>query len=231
MLDSSVIHLDVLSDLQQFDVLGCLPEKTLKRTLPYFYFRTYKKNQRLFFQGDHRDKIFFLLDGYVMFERSSEDGSMLYLDFIKRNQLFPYGGIFQDKLYQDTAIAVTDVHLYFIETHILEDLFKSHPKVLLHIITKLSDILFLHQTRVQKILLPSAQDRILHSLKILMDDLGEMEGENIIIPCPLTAAKIAKISGTTRETVSYLINQLKRDGIISVSSKKIRIHRPDFFKD
>lgn len=230
MLNSYVEKLDVLSDLQQFELLKCLPIKTLKKYLPYFYFRSYKKNQLLFMQGDPRDKLFFLLDGYVMYERSSQDGSMLYLDFIKRNQMFPYGGIFQDQVYQDTAIAVTDVHLYFIQTHVAEELLKANPKLLLYIISKLSDILNLHQKRVQKILIPNAQERVLHTLQFLMEDLGEKAGAGIVIPCPLTATNIAKLSGTTRETVSLLMNQLKRENVLSVTCKKITIHQPDYFK-
>lgn len=231
MLNSNVIKTDVLSDLQQFDVFSCLSVKTLQKYLSYFYFRSYKKNQCLFMQGDPRDKIFFLLDGYVMFERASEEGSMLYLDFIKKNQMFPCGGIFQDKVYLDSAVAVTDVYLYFIQTCILEELLKINQKQLLYIITKLSNILNLHQKRVQRILTPHAQERVLHTIQFLMDDLGVKDGEEIVIPCPLTAALISKLSGTTRETVSLLINQLKREKVISVTTKKIRIHRPDYFKE
>lgn len=231
MLNSNVINMDVLSDLHQFDVLSCLPAKTLQNYLPYFYFRTYKKNQRLFMEGDPRDKIFFLLSGYVMYERGNEEGSVHYLDIVKRNQMFPSGGIFQDKVYKDTAIAITDIDLYFIQTPVLEDFLKTNPKQLLNIIFKLSEILSLHQTRVQKILIPNAQERVLHSIQFLMDDLGVKDGEEILIPCPLTATNISKISGTTRETVSLLMNQLKRDSVISVTSKKIRIHKPDYFKE
>jgi len=231
MLNSPVINMDVLSDLQQFDVFSCLSVKTLKKYLPYFYFRSYKKNQCLFMQGDPRDKLFFLLDGYVMFERASEEGSMLYLDFIKKNQMFPTGGMFHDEFYHDTAIALTDVHLYFVQTHILEEILKTNPKQLLYIITKLSDILDLHQKRVQRILIPHAQERVLHSIQFLMEDLGVKDNNEVVIPCPLTAAHISKLSGTTRETVSLLINQLKREKIISVTSKKMRIHQPDYFKE
>jgi CRP-like cAMP-binding protein len=231
MINSNVININALSDLQRFEIFSCLPIRTLQRNMPSFYFRTYKKNQRLFMQGDPRDKIFFLLDGYVMFERCSQDGSTHYLDIIKSKQMFPYGGIFQDDIYQDTAIAVTDVHLFFIQTHILEDLLKTNPKQLLMIIAKLSDILSQHQQRVQKILIPHAQERVLHSLKFLMDDLGVKDSLGVIIPCPLTATHISKLSGTTRETVSLLMNQLKRKQIISVTSKKISILQPDYFNE
>lgn len=231
MLHSNVVKMDLISDLNQFDIFSCLPIKTVQKYLPFIYYRTYKKNQRLFMEGDPRDKIFFLLDGYVMYESGSEEGSMLYLDFVKNNQMFPYGGLFTDDVYHNTAIAVTDIHVYFIQTHVLEDLLKINSKSLMYVISKLSDILSLHQKRVQKILIPCAQERVLHSLQFLMDDLGEQDGDDITIPCPLTASNISKLSGTTRETVSLIMNQLKREQVISVTSKIIKIHKPDYFKE
>jgi len=228
---SNIADLDIITDLRHFDIFNHISDKTLSKYLSYFYFRSFKKNQCLFMQGDPRDKIFFLLDGYIMYERSSEEGTMMYLDFIKKNQMFPYVGIFQDKVYQDTAVTVTDVQLYFIQTHILEEWLKTNPKQLLSIIHKLSDILNLHQKRVQKTMTPNAQERVLHTLQFLMEDLGEKTKEGLIIPCPLTAANIAKMSGTSRETVSLLMNQLKREQIISVDAKKIHFHQPEYFKE
>lgn len=231
MLNATVTSMDVYSDLQQFDILKCLPAKTLQKNLSYFYFRTYKKNQRLFIEGDPRDKVFFLLDGYIMYESTSVDGSMMYVDIVKRNQMFPYGGIFIDSTYKYTTIAATDIMVYFIQTHIFEEMIKTNMKALNHIIAKLSDILALHENRVQQLLIPNAQERVLHSLRILMKDLGEKDGGDIIVPCPLTASTISKIAGTTRETVSIVMNQLKRDEIISVKEKKIIIHKPKYFEE
>ncbi|WP_083413109.1 Crp/Fnr family transcriptional regulator [Bacillus massilinigeriensis] len=226
-----MLQSETIGNLNQFDLFSTLNEKTLDKFKPYIFSRTYKKNQYLFMEGDPRDKIFFLQEGYVMFEIGNEEGSMLYLDFVKHDQMFPLAGFFNDKYYQHTAIAVTDIKVYFIQVKVLEEMVKSNPKLLMNIITKLSVVLSSHQKRVQKIVIPNAQDRVLHSLQFLMEDLGEKDGNEIIIPCPLTASKISKISGTTRETVSLLMNQLKKENIISVCEKKIRIHNPQYFED
>lgn len=225
-----MIHTNDLSKLKDFEVFSSIPEKHLDKYTPHFYCRTYKKNQYLFMEGDPRDRIFFLLDGYVMFERGSEEGTMLYLDFAKSHQMFPYNGLFKSETYKYTAIAVTDIVVYFIQTHILENFLKNNLKQLISIISRQSDIINVHEKRMQAIVIPNAQERVLHSLKYLMEDLGEQDGSEIVIPCPLTASLISRISGTTRETVSHLINQLKRDQIISVNSKKIRFHSPDYFQ-
>ncbi|CAM3913497.1 Crp/Fnr family transcriptional regulator [Mesobacillus thioparans] len=217
-------------DLREFDLFSSVSDKSLEKLMPHLYCRTYKKNQYLFMEGDPRDKIFFLAEGYIMFEIGNEQGSMLYLDFVKRNQIFPLAGMFSDQFYQHTAIAVTDIKLYFIQTHILEDFLKANQKLLIKIINRLSDILSLHQKRVQKIVIPNAQERVMHTLQFLMEDLGEKDGTDMVINCPLTATKISRISGTTRETVSHIMNQLKKEKIISVCEKKIRIHDPNYFE-
>ncbi|MBS8266283.1 Crp/Fnr family transcriptional regulator [Mesobacillus boroniphilus] len=231
MSNARVINIHPLSELQEFDIFSSISIKTLQKYLPYFYYRTYKKNQCLFMEGDPRDKIFFLLEGYVAFERGSEEGKMLYLDIVKSKQMFPYGGIFEEKTYHETATALTDIKVFFIQTTVMEELLKKNPKQLLNIIAKLTKILNLHKDRVEKILIPNAQERVLHTLQFLMDDLGEKKGEEVVIPCPLTAFCISKISGTTRETVSLIMNQLKREGIISIKSKVITIHETEYLRN
>ncbi|MCM3668278.1 Crp/Fnr family transcriptional regulator [Mesobacillus maritimus] len=225
-----MIRQEIVGEIRQFEVFAKLNEKTLDKYLPHLYYRSYKKNQYLFMEGDPRDKIFFLLEGYVMLEHANEQGSMQYLDFLKRKEMFPYNGLFTDESFQYTAIAATDIKVIFMQTPILETLLKSTPKSLLHVIIKQSQIIRNQERRMQTTLLPNAQERVLHSLLYLMEGLGEKEPPEIIIPCPFTSAQLAKLSGTTRETVSHLLNQLKRDRIISVESKKIRVHQPDYFE-
>ena len=64
-----------------------------------------------------------------------------------------------------------------------------------------------------------------------MNDLGEAAGEEILISCPLTTIEISKISGTSRETVSGVLKQLKNDCIVTILDKKITIHDPTYFEE
>ncbi|GJM68485.1 hypothetical protein HMSSN036_07010 [Paenibacillus macerans] len=97
---------------------------------------------------------------------------------------------------------------------------KANQKQLIFVVQQFSLILKLHEHRVQYITTPNAQDRVIQSLNYLRQDLGEQNGEEIVISCPLTTIEISKISGTSRETVSCVLNQLKKDHIITVSGKK-----------
>ncbi|MFD1463475.1 Crp/Fnr family transcriptional regulator, partial [Paenibacillus farraposensis] len=220
-----------MENLKQFNLFADLLEKKLKTLREFVYWRTYKKGQFLFLEGDLRERIYLMLDGFVKLERVNQSGNLLYEDYVKQYSIFPYGGMFTDQRYNYSAEALTDVDVYYIPTVIFEDMLKANPKQLLSVVQQFSLILKLHEHRIQYITIPNAQDRVIQSLNYLRQDLGEQNGEEIVISCPLTTIGISKISGTSRETVSGVLNQLKKDHIITVSGKKIIIHDPTYFEE
>ncbi|AET62084.1 Crp/Fnr family transcriptional regulator [Paenibacillus terrae] len=222
---------NVMENLKQFNLFADLSEKKLKTLREFVYWRTYKKGQFLFLEGDLRERIYLMLDGFVKLERVNQSGNLLYEDYVKQYSIFPYGGMFTDQRYNYSAEALTDVDVYYIPTAIFEDMLKANPKQLLSVVQQFSLILKLHEHRIQYITIPNAQDRVIQSLNYLRQDLGEQNGEEIVISCPLTTIGISKISGTSRETVSGVLNQLKKDHIITISGKKIIIHDPTYFEE
>ncbi|MGG0237934.1 Crp/Fnr family transcriptional regulator [Bacillus rhizoplanae] len=222
---------NIVEDLKQFELFADLSDKKLKSLAELVYWRTYKKGQFLFLEGDSRERIYLMLDGFVKLERVNQSGNLLYEDYIKRFSIFPCSGMFTDKSYHYTAIAMTDVDVYYIPTSIFEDMVKSDRKQLMYIVQELSSILKVNERRIQNITIPNAQDRVIQTLCYLMNDLGEQEGEEIIISCPLTTIEISKISGTSRETVSGVLKQLKNDCIVTILDKKITIHDPIYFEE
>lgn len=182
-------------------------------------FRKIPKNQILFFEGDLRDKLLFLQKGYVRIEQYDKTDSFSYVDFIKRNTLFPYGGMFQDDVYHYSAIAVTDIECFYISVRGYEQACLLSVLQMQHISQKLSRILRFHELKLRNMVTSSASDRVVQSLAILLKDLC-CDGENVL-PIPLTTLEIAKISATTRETVSVVLKHLRDTKKISYQHKKM----------
>lgn len=218
-----------VSDLENFEVLSFLSDEDLEEFKSNLFQRTYKKNQLLFTVGDPRERIYFLTKGYVKLERTNADASMLYVDYIRPYDLFPYGGMFEDKYYHLDAYALTDISVYYIPTRTFEKLIRRNNEQLLYIIHRLSKILEQHERRLQAITTKNARDRVEQSVTYLMYNFGRAEGDDILINVPITITEIAKISGTCRETASNVFRELKCDGLLSMESRKIRIHEADYF--
>jgi CRP/FNR family transcriptional regulator, cyclic AMP receptor protein len=57
----------------------------------------------------------------------------------------------------------------------------------------------------------------------LADKQGETKGSRIYIDLPITNQELANVVGTSRETVSRLLNQLKKEQIIDKQRSQIII--------
>lgn len=217
--------------LSHFKAFSQFTSNELSELEPLLYWRIYKKGQMLFLEGDPRDKIYFLTHGFVKYERSNISGTMLYNDFIQPYDIFPYGGMFYDKEYHHSASAVTDIEIFYMPTEIFESIANKNSRLMTHIVQRLSLILEKHEQRLQLASTSHAYDRVMQSISFLMTDLGKVEDDgSVIIQCPITTTDIAKMSGTSRETVSRVLKDLKKDNILTMSPKTFVFHNPNFFQ-
>lgn len=178
--------------------------------IEYTRFRKYGKGQILFHEEDPKQTLFYLSSGLVRLERYDISGDYLYVDYVKKGKLFPYGEIFSGETYHYMAAALTNVELYALLFTLFESVLSSNPAQLLTYYKELSRILKEQERRIQFLVVSSAHTRIIQSLSYLMNELGERSEEAIHIPYPITINEIAVLSGESRETTGQTIQQLKK---------------------
>ena len=71
-----------VDDLRQLDVFAKCATRELEALLPHVYCRTYRKGQLLFMEGDPRERVYFLISGYVKLERCNETATHQYADYL-----------------------------------------------------------------------------------------------------------------------------------------------------
>ncbi|MCW6652238.1 Crp/Fnr family transcriptional regulator [Aerococcaceae bacterium NML210727] len=201
--------------VQQFDVLSS-----------HAMFRKLPRNQILFFEGDVRDKLYFIHKGYAKIEQYNALGDFVYLDFVKEGTFFPYGGMFVDEFYHYTATAMTDMEVFYIPTEMYERMLRHNVDQMQSLCQKISNILRFHELKLRNLLTKSATDRVVQALTVLYLDLAQ---KNKQLPFPLTTQELAKLSGTTRETVSKVLKQLEKERAIKYVKKIITYTNPQFF--
>lgn len=188
--------------------------------------RKVQKGHILFFEGDKRDKLFLVTDGYFKIEQTDQSGSFVYTDFVRHGTIFPYGGLFTDTVYHFSVVAFTDVTYYYLPVDLYEKYSKDNSKQLLHLYSKLSRLLELHELRVRNLITSSATARVTQLLAFLLAEMGNEEGS---LPFQLTTLDIAGMSGTTRETVSHVLSDLKRKKRIITKAKYLTFIDKDYF--
>ncbi|MGT2958154.1 ArcR family transcriptional regulator [Streptococcus bovimastitidis] len=188
--------------------------------------RKVPKGHILFFEGDKRDKLFLVTSGYFKVEQTDQTGSFIYTDFIRHETIFPYGGMFTDEVYHFSVVAMTDVTYYYLPTDLFEEFSANNPKQMIHLYSKLSRLLELHELRVRNMITSSASERVIQFLAILLIEMGD---DNNQLPFQLTALDIASMSGTTRETVSHVLSKLKKEKRVESKNKYLTFIDRDYF--
>ena len=189
-------------------------------------FRKIPKGQIIFFSGDRRDRLFLLHRGYVRIEQYDSTDTFSYMDYIKMNSVFPYGGMFFDERYHYTASAVTNVENFSIPMDLFEDYSKKNVDQLLFITKRLSQILEFQELRLRNVVSASATDRVTQSLSILCMDLCK---EQDTLPFPMSMKELAKLGATTRETVNQVLKKLREEEVIDYEHKKLTFKNKDYF--
>ncbi|MGT2933079.1 Crp/Fnr family transcriptional regulator [Streptococcus catagoni] len=188
--------------------------------------RKVQKGHILFFEGDKRDKLFLVTSGYFKIEQTDQSGTFIYTDFIRHGTIFPYGGLFTDDYYHFSVVAMTDVCYYYLPTDLFEKYSLGNTKQMLHLFSKLSRLLEMHELRARNLITSSASARVTQSLALLLVEMGD---ENDSLPFQLTTLEIANMSGTTRETVSHVLKVLKREKKLASKGKYLTFLDRNYF--
>ena len=216
-------HYHLLRKHPAFEHLGIEIFDKLASEMKY---RKIPKGQILFFDGDKRERLFFLLKGYVRIEQYDKTASFSYVDFVKENALFPIGGLFTDEYYHYTAVAVTGVEYVTIPVAVFEEYSRKETAQLLYFIRELSKILEFHEFRLRNAALAGARDRVIQALSVLCLDFCK-EGEEV--PFPISTIDLSRLAATTRETVHQVMKQLKADEKILYERKRMIFLDKAFF--
>ncbi|MGX7393524.1 Crp/Fnr family transcriptional regulator [Carnobacterium mobile] len=220
-----------LYELRYKPVFANFTESEFNVLKKHLYVRSYKKGQVLFDEGDKREKVFYLMNGLVRFERYDESATFLYIDYTKPDRLFPYGGMFSDEAYHFSAYAATDIELYYLPTNVFEQQAAYNPTQLLYLYKRISAILNQQEKRIQYLAISSATSRIVKALTYLMEDLGiDCPPKKIEVPYPITINEIAEISGCSRETVGNVVKQLKETNKLEYEHKQFTFKDVSYFR-
>ncbi|HEY8393458.1 MAG TPA: Crp/Fnr family transcriptional regulator [Thermaerobacter sp.] len=216
--------------LDKFPLFRPLPRSRLEELGEYAFVRRYQRGQVLFMEGDPRDRIYLLVEGYVRMVSVNEDCTTQLLIYEKPNNIFPCIGLFKDEHYRFSGEAVTDIEVVYFPTKVFERIIHDIPTLLISLIRIMGDKIHDIEVRYQRLTQAHATDRVRHLIGILINDLGEpLDASTIRIPCPLTTSDLARMAGTSRETVSRVLQEYKAAGKLAMKSKIITVTDPQFF--
>lgn len=183
------------------------------------------KKGTLILSPHHSAKALYLLKkGTVKLYRSNEKGKEFTVDLLGDGNIFGETTSFSLNDDNTYAEATTDVYLCVIGKVEFEKLIEDKPKLAIKFIEILSAKLKETYEISEQIALRDVRYRVISLLLKLSGKFGKRQNEWQTIDVKITHHDIATMIGSTRETVSAIIGQLKKDGVLKKTPLSLKIN-------
>ncbi len=179
------------------------------------------KNTLLFREGEPGEAMHLLVGGRISLYKLSPDGREIVIKVIKPGEVFAEVILFERKFYPVTAVALTDIFVLKLLRRDLLDLLRQEDFRNDFIAMLLRKQRYLTE-RIQQLVSQDVEQRL---RAFLLEQYGEKKEINIEINKKQLAAAI----GATPETLSRLLQDLKRRRLLTWKQKVISAE-PGFWR-
>ena len=184
---------------------------------------TYPKGSLLFVEGQEPRGVFILCNGSVKLSAGSADGKSLITRIAEAGEIIGLPGTISSRSYELTAEALEPLQANFISRESFLGFLREHGDAALRIAQILSDIYYATYQEVRYLGLSSSAGEKL--ARFLLDWNASHGGktDSLRSVLTLTHEEIAEMLGTSRETITRLFADFKRQQLVEVRGSSLVI--------
>ena len=176
----------------------------------------------LYGEGDPAEHLYVLASGRAKATRTQRDGQVTIVDLLGPGDLFGGLEILGQPVQAETVTALTTVCALRVGTATFREILVAHPRVALHALDATAAQLARARAHVSEASAPVAQ-RVAATLLRLTAKFGQERRSGTLIQVPLPRADLAGMVSSTPESVSRVISQWRRDGLVEAGRRWISV--------
>jgi len=217
--------------LGELPVFQGLDQTQLQRLLCAARLHHVHADEVLYHQGQRASHFFVLLSGCFKVMQSTAEGEQVLVRFCHDGEMMGMACAMALSHYPATVTAVQKSTYLAWPNAAWPDFMHAAPHVNALAWQTLGQRLQQAHQRIQELHTTAASQRVARTLLRLVAQSGKQLGSGMDLDFPLSREDIAQMSGTTLFTVSRLLSQWKRAGIIEGGRKHIVLLQADVLAD
>ena len=186
--------------------------------------RQYKKGEFIYFTDDTSDKVFFINSGAVKIGTYTEDGNEVIKAVLHNGEIFGELSVFGEETRGDYAQAMEDTNLCILEGKKVVNLMRDVKGFQAFLNRLMGQRIIYTQKRLEAMLFKDARTRIGEYILEEANKHGRIKNGRVTLKNYLTHQEIANFTGTSRQTVTTILNDFREKGLIDFDRKKIIIN-------
>lgn len=209
---------------EQFPLLDVLTPEEKRRLEEVSDYKIKPKYSFIYLADEPSDTMYFLARGTVKIGTHSHDGKEIIKTLIHPKAMFGELGLIGEVRRQDFAQTLKEeVHLYAVRVEDFKRIMRSNFALCDRIMSTFGDRLIRAESKLESLIFKDARTRIIEFIKDSVEKRGHKVGYEMLLKHSLTHQDIANITCTSRQTVTLVLNELRKLDLIYFNRGKILV--------
>jgi len=214
-------------DLRQVVVFENATDDDLKLILQNSITRSIEESSFFFFQGDAAEYLYILTSGQVKLMQSNPNGQQVNLRTLYAWQMFgALGAVRAEATYPASAQALENSTALAVSSKFLHSMLETRPYLSFDLMKLMTSYIQEMQARYRELATERVEQRVANALIRLAGQSGIKSKKEAGIELSFSRQDVAEMTGSTLYTISRLLSDWERQGIIKTGREKIQIIKP-----
>jgi CRP-like cAMP-binding protein len=205
------------------------PHKVKKMAEKHEFIK-YKRQQFIYMPDDSATHIYMIVNGKVKVGHYLEDGEEVLSAILTTGEIFGELAMAGEERRKDFAQAMEETVICPLTIDELKMLMYDNKELSFKILKLIGLRIMKLERKLELLVFKDARTRIVEFLKDVAAWRGKKVGYETLIQTSLTHKDIASLTGTSRQTVTTILNELKDQNLINFNRKQILIRDLDTLK-
>ncbi len=181
----------------------------------------YKKKQAIYSEGNHPNRLYYVVKGKVKTFKTHEDGKELVTDLYSAGDFLGYIALLEGSVYKENAEALEVTELAIIPKEDFEELLNKNPEVAKKFIQLLASNVTLKEKHLLGLAYNSLRKKVAEALIMLQKKYDKQNAENFTID--ISRENLASIAGTATESLIRTLSDFRSEKLIEIMHGNITI--------
>ena len=191
----------------------------------------FSKGDFIYFPDEQVKHIYMIAEGRIRIGRYNEEGKEVVKAILSKGEIFGEMALAGEEVRSDFAQAMDPkTRVYPMSIDEMKQLMSNNNELSLKMYKLLGLRLRKLERQVESLVFKDARTRVIEFLRDAAEWKGKKVGFETMIQTRLTHKDIAQLTGTSRQTVTTILNELKDQNVINFNRRQILIRDMELLK-
>jgi len=181
----------------------------------------YKKKQVVYAEGNHPNRLYYVVTGKVKAYKTNNDGKELVTELYSPGDFFGYIAMLEETVYHDTTETMEETTLSVIPKEDFDELLGNNPQVAKKFIQLLAKNIAEKEEQLLGLAYNSLRKKVAEALMLLQKKYKTEGAEDFEIS--ISRESLATIAGTATESLIRTLSDFRNEHLIDIKAGNIMI--------